>query len=594
MKSLSKLSGLILAVIIVFPCVMCAETNSQREAWARIDDVIYGRKAGMALTMNVFRPSKQNGAGVVWVVSGGFYSRYEDTLNQGFVNRLKPLLDRGYTVFTVMHGSAPQFEIREIINDIHRAVRFVRYHAEDYGIDSGRIGITGGSAGGYLATLMGTTGCAGEPNSKDPIERESSKVQAVACFFPGTDWLNFPNPGDNVIDISERLGTVSSFRLREYDPKMKEYVRINDSNKVNQILADISPINHVDAGTAPILMIFGDRDDITSIKTQGYPMIDKLKKAGVPCDMVIKPGVGHGWNGIEKDTDTIAEWFEKHLVIKAAIADSARDVLFAAEGSGNIQILSSYGVIKWEYPAKMSRDASRLSNGNILFCYNDNYDGGHGDNPSGVMEVSMDKRIVFQFSTTGQVFTCQRMLDGNTLVGVATQGRLLVVDSKGKIINAIKVKNAPGHSCMRHARALTNGNFIVAEESACAVREYTGKGGMVREIKLDYMPFDLVRLDNGNTIISGQSAIAEVDPSGKTVWRMDSKEKPELGVRWFAGFHLLPSGNLVVCNAGGKVPFFELTRDDAKKIVWSYDASKKPAAMGHSVQLLISDWQAVR
>ena len=87
------------------------------------------------------------GAAVLWVISSGFFSSHEETLNSGFVSRVEPLLDRGYTVFLVMHGSAPQFELREVNQDIHHAVRFVRCHAGDYGIDPQRIAAGGGSAG---------------------------------------------------------------------------------------------------------------------------------------------------------------------------------------------------------------------------------------------------------------------------------------------------------------------------------------------------------------------------------------------------------------------------------------------------------------
>src|SRR4051812_12846110 len=76
----------------------------------RTEDIIYGRKFGVALTMDVFQPTKPNGYGVVWMVSGGFFSSKE-AINGGFY---KPLLDRGYTVFAVVHGSQPKFQIPEI------------------------------------------------------------------------------------------------------------------------------------------------------------------------------------------------------------------------------------------------------------------------------------------------------------------------------------------------------------------------------------------------------------------------------------------------------------------------------------------------
>lgn len=283
-------------------------------AHTRTDDIIYGRKYGMALTMNLLRPANPNGAAVLWVISGGFFSSHEETLDSGFVARVEPLLDRGYTVFLVVHGSAPQFELREINKDIHRAVRFVRCHAGDYGIDPQRIGITGSSAGGYLATWLGTTGCAGDAAAADPVERASSRVQAVACFFPGNDWMNFPNPGEDVIAISERLGTISGFRFKEYEPKQREFIPIMDREKVRGILKELSPINHVSAQSAPMLFIFGDKDNITTIGTQGTPMLEKLKAAGIPCEIIVKPGRGHSWPGIEKDSESITDWFDTHLL----------------------------------------------------------------------------------------------------------------------------------------------------------------------------------------------------------------------------------------------------------------------------------------
>jgi acetyl esterase/lipase len=110
----------------------------------RTEDIIYGRKFGTALTMDVFQPDRTNGAGIILVVSGGFFSSKE-MINQKFC---APLLDHGYTVFAVVHGSQPRFIIPEIMQDIHRAARFIRHHAGRWGVDPNKLGVTGGSAGG--------------------------------------------------------------------------------------------------------------------------------------------------------------------------------------------------------------------------------------------------------------------------------------------------------------------------------------------------------------------------------------------------------------------------------------------------------------
>src|SRR2546423_10432480 len=126
--------------------------------------------------MDFFTPQKANGCGIVFMVSGGFFSSHE-AINPNFY---KTFLDRGYTVFAVVHGSQPKFNVTEIEPDIHRAIRFIRHNAAKYGVDPHRLGITGGSAGGHLSLTMATQGTNGNPTAKDPVERESSEVPCVA------------------------------------------------------------------------------------------------------------------------------------------------------------------------------------------------------------------------------------------------------------------------------------------------------------------------------------------------------------------------------------------------------------------------------
>src|SRR5436190_4533958 len=83
-------------------------------------DVIYGRKDGMALTLDVVRPAKANGAGVLWIQSGGWYSNWTDP--KVWPTSAKHFLDRGYTVFIVRHASAPKYTVPEAVEDVRRSV----------------------------------------------------------------------------------------------------------------------------------------------------------------------------------------------------------------------------------------------------------------------------------------------------------------------------------------------------------------------------------------------------------------------------------------------------------------------------------------
>src|SRR3954451_9170553 len=102
--------------------------RSETSEYTRTEDVIYGRKFGTALTMDVFRPkSGANGAAIVSVVSGGWFSSHDQAPRK--------FGGGGYTMFAVVHGSQPRYTIVDAVADINRAVRFIRFHAKDYGID---------------------------------------------------------------------------------------------------------------------------------------------------------------------------------------------------------------------------------------------------------------------------------------------------------------------------------------------------------------------------------------------------------------------------------------------------------------------------
>lgn len=280
--------------------------------FTRTEDVVYGRKFGTALTMDVFRPKeKANGAAVVIVVSGGWYSAHE-AINIGWA---REFLKRGYTVFEVVHGSQPRFTIPEIVSDMHRALRFIRAHAKDYGVDPDRIGITGGSAGGHLSLMMGTTGDDGNPKATDPIERMSSRVQAVACFFPPTDFFNYGKPGENALGRGVLAGFKAPFDFQEIDPKLHMFVTITDETRRNEIGKKISPVYQITADDAPTLIYHGDADKLVPIQ-QAELFVDKLKGVGVEAKLVSKPGAGHGWPKLDQDLIQFADWFDVHLKAK--------------------------------------------------------------------------------------------------------------------------------------------------------------------------------------------------------------------------------------------------------------------------------------
>jgi len=276
--------------------------------FTRAEDVIYGRKYGLAMTMDIFTPKENaNGKGVIWCVSGGWFSA-----KPGGVGLGKEFVDRGYVVFAVIHGSQPKFTIPEVLEDMHRAVRFIKANATKYHVDPDRLGIAGGSAGGHLSLMQGCAPKEGNPKAPDPVDRLSSRVAAVACFFPPTDFLNYGKPGN----VALGGGTLKAFRppfdFWERDKDTNKLVVIADEERRKEIGKTISPITHVTKDAAPTLIYHGDADALVPIQ-QAEVIIAKLKENKVPCELVVKKGAGHGWKGIDQDVKKLADWFDKYL-----------------------------------------------------------------------------------------------------------------------------------------------------------------------------------------------------------------------------------------------------------------------------------------
>lgn len=282
--------------------------------YTRTEDVIYGRKYGMALTMDVFAPKdreKANGRGVIWCVSGGWFSAKPGGIGpweREFVNR-------GYTVFAVVHGSQPKFIIPEVLDDMHRAVRYIRANAKKYNVDPDKLGIAGGSAGGHLSLMQGCAPKGPEEKPRDAVDRQSSKVAAVACLFPPTDFLNYGQEGK----IALGYGTLKNFRapfdFREMDPNTRAFERITDPAEVLKIARQISPVYHVTKDSAPALIIHGDADTLVPIQ-QAELIVAKMKEKGVPCELTVRKGAGHGGPAFANDAKVLADWFDKYLLEK--------------------------------------------------------------------------------------------------------------------------------------------------------------------------------------------------------------------------------------------------------------------------------------
>lgn len=263
----------------------------------RTEDVVYGRKFGVALTMDVLQPAQPNGYGIVYMVSGGWVSSH-DWIS---ANAYAPFLERGYTVFAVCHGCQPKFTIPEITQDIHRAVRFIRFNSAKWGVNPDHLGISGGSAGGHLSLTMGTQGGPGKADAKDPIDRVSSTVQAVACFYPPTDFLNYGTPNEDAVGVGTLQNYKGAFGSASDTPEGRQ-----------QLGKMVSPIYFITPQMPPTLIIHGDADKLVPIQ-QSKSFVQKATDAGATAKLIPKPGAAHGWPNQSVEMTLMADWFDEYL-----------------------------------------------------------------------------------------------------------------------------------------------------------------------------------------------------------------------------------------------------------------------------------------
>lgn len=299
---------------------------SAATAWADdppqiTSDVIYGHKNGMALVMHVYRPAKPNGAAVIEIVSGGYFSNWQAANpNSHLVSRF---LKSGYTVFSVFHGSNPKYTVPEIVEDMRLAVRFIRSHANDYGIDAARIGAIGSSAGGHLALMMATTGDDGDKDARDAVARASSRVAAVVAIAAPSDLRNFDKFSQELRD----KGVIDQSFSNLIKPAFSFDAKLADS---------VSPVLHVTPDDAATMLIHGDADRLVPIEFS-HRILAPLKEQKVPVELVVLPGVGHAPTGEEMkklvaSIEQAVDWFDKYLAVKQAAARTAGDYSFKSGG----------------------------------------------------------------------------------------------------------------------------------------------------------------------------------------------------------------------------------------------------------------------
>lgn len=183
----------------------------------------------------------------------------------------------GYVVASIDYRVSGMEPFPAPIQDVKAAIRYLRFHAGEYGIDPEKIAVMGDSAGGHLAALAGTSGD-GETFGTPDLPDVSCEVQAVVDLYGPSDFLQMP--GANQPEIGFLWQTPESLLLGGH-PAVKE-----------EMARKASPVTYVKEQTPPFLLLHGTKDSLVNVK-QSEILYDALKSAGVEADLYELVGADH-------------------------------------------------------------------------------------------------------------------------------------------------------------------------------------------------------------------------------------------------------------------------------------------------------------
>jgi acetyl esterase/lipase len=268
-------------------------------------DVVYGEAGGQKQLLDVYYPNMMKPAKplpTVILLHGGAWregSKGDMAIAAAiFTKDNFVAVSVGYRLFDPK--KAPQNIWPTQLDDVQRAVRFLRANAGAYGIDPARIGVMGFSAGAHLAALLGMTDT--RDNSDPALAGQSSRVKAVVTVgVPAdltADYSHLPMGAITVQDL------VDDFIGRDKSPAESKLLK-----------REASPLFRVDEKTVPFLLFHGDADVVVPVENS-RKLAEALKKAGLPHEYVEFPGEGHGFKleRIPVVAEKSSAFFRKYLV----------------------------------------------------------------------------------------------------------------------------------------------------------------------------------------------------------------------------------------------------------------------------------------
>lgn len=275
-----------------------------------ISGVVYSQvfergRSVRGLKMTLFVPrTKEKKPAVLYFPGGGFTSADHEK----FLEMRYALARAGYVVAACEYRAVPN-KFPALLEDAKAAVRWMRAHASEFGVDADRIGLLGDSAGGYVVQMAGATN--GEKNwDVGDFKEVSSDVQAVVSIYGISDLTTI---GEGIGNENVHASAAVTEALLLNGPAFKDFAGAS-VNADPQKAKAASPIGHVDGTEPPFLLMHGSGDKVVS-PLQSEKMFEALQNEKVEAEYVLVRGAEHGdlpWYqpGV---ISRVVNFFDRHL-----------------------------------------------------------------------------------------------------------------------------------------------------------------------------------------------------------------------------------------------------------------------------------------
>jgi acetyl esterase/lipase len=273
----------------------------------KMTEIVYSEPKGFRpLTLDLYVPGTKGfpRPGLIFIHGGGWNSgdsRHAGTFGD-FPGLLATLAARGYVVASINYRLSGEAHFPAALEDVKTAIRWLRSHASDYNVDDTRIAIWGASAGGHLAALAGVT--CGVASLEPPVDSKdkppSDCVQAVIDWYGITDFET----------MAADLGISAPDKSEEGD-----FLGCEPALCPVDIARNASPLAYIEAMSPPFLIQHG-ADDATVSPKQSQKLYDALRAKDVPAELVIYPGVTHGFASTDNSSAGVPDPATNKLAVE--------------------------------------------------------------------------------------------------------------------------------------------------------------------------------------------------------------------------------------------------------------------------------------